>query len=98
MSLKGEIENYRLIVKNMSGEISYLKEQLAWFRKQMFGSKSDRISTRPSLFSTVSKFPDPRRFRNRRPSRSPDISGRKESERAKATPSSNIRKTFPSNA
>ncbi len=42
-SLTCELNNYKLIVKNMSEENAWLKEQIAWFKKQMFGQKSDKI-------------------------------------------------------
>ncbi len=37
------LEQYLLETENLKKQISYLEEQLAWFRRQIFGKKSERI-------------------------------------------------------
>lgn len=39
------LEEHLTIIKNLSEEISFLKEQLAWFQRQVFGKRSEKIIT-----------------------------------------------------
>ena len=45
------LEEHLSIVKKLSEEISAIKEQLAWFQRQVFGKRSEKIISNDNQLS-----------------------------------------------